>query len=368
MNIYSLRVMLKTGRPFAGAMADEALTTAWQKAEKAILKGKGEAALKILRELDADGNEPTTLRLAGHATWLNAKARNSRSEYRKAATLLREAVKKAPRDKKADSTYNDLLNEMQEKGFRETTIPRLLNDGTPTPAGIAAIFIAGLLLLAGINVASSTSQEGLPTEATLSFTWTNNDGSAGSGDVVVELFAADAPIHVENFALLAQDEKYDGVIFHRVIKDFMMQGGDFTNGDGTGGHAGKFFGYCNGQESNSAGDCDKNSYTIEDEADNGRVHNPYHLSMAKTSAPHTGGSQFFIVDPDAVSPDGTPGTPHLDGVHTVFGQVTDGFEHIDAMSSICDAPTACQNDKPNNDITLVTVEVAGEYSPWYKFW
>ena len=81
-----MRVILKTGRPFAGVMADEALTTAWQKAEKAIMKGKGESALKILREFDADGKEPTTLRLAGHATWLNAKARNSRSEYRKAAT------------------------------------------------------------------------------------------------------------------------------------------------------------------------------------------------------------------------------------------------------------------------------------------
>ncbi len=347
-------------------MADEALTTAWQKAEKAIIKGKGESALKILREVDANGSEPTTLRLAGHATWLNAKSRNSRSEYRKAAALLRDAVKKAPRDKKADSTYNDLLNEMQDKGFRETTFPRLLNDGTPTPAGIAAIFIAGLLLLAGINVASTSNQEGLPTEATLSFTWTNADGSSGSGDVVVELFAGDAPIHVENFALLAEDDEYNGVIFHRVISDFMMQGGDFTNGDGTGGHAGKFFGYCNGQEAASSSECGKESYTIEDEADNGRVHSPYHLSMAKTSAPHTGGSQFFIVDPDAVGADGTPGTPHLDGVHTVFGQVTSGFEHIDVMSSICDA--GCEYDKPSNDITLVTVEVAGEYSPWYKFW
>jgi len=348
------------------AMADEALTSAWEKAEKAINKGKGEAALNILREADPEGEKPTTLRIAGHATWLNAKPRSNRSEYRKAARLLREAVKKAPRDKKTTRTYNDLLNEMQDKGIRETSFPRLLNDGTPTPAGIAAIFIAGLLLLAGINVASNSTSEPLPTEATLSFTWTNSNGSAGSGDVVVELFAADAPIHVENFALLARNGDYDDVIFHRIIEDFMMQGGDFTNGDGTGGHAGKFFGYCNGQEVASAGECTSDQYTIPDEADNGRIHNPYHLSMAKTNAPHTGGSQFFIVDPDAASPDGTPGTPHLDGVHTVFGQVTDGFEHIDIMSSICDP--GCTNDKPNNDITLETVEVAGEYTPWYKFW
>ena len=347
-------------------MADEALASAWEKAEKAINKGKGEAALKILREADSNGDETTTLRLAGHATWLNAKARSNRSEYRKAASLLREAVKKAPRDKKASSTYNDLLNEMQDKGFRETSFPRLLNDGTPTPAGIAAIFIATLLLLAGINLASNAESGPLPTEAKLSFTWTNPDGSPGSGDVMVLLFAGDAPIHVENFAKLAQDGKYDNVIFHRVIEDFMMQGGDFTNGDGTGGHAAKFFGYCNGQEASSASECSQTQYTIEDEADNGRVHNPYHLSMAKTSAPHTGGSQFFIVDPQAES-GGTPGTPHLDGVHTVFGQVSSGFEYIDIMSSLCDGGV-CTGDKPTNDITLVTVEVAGEYTPWYKFW
>ena len=87
-------------------MADEAITTAWEKAEKAIVKGKGEGALSILRDADPEGIEPTTLRLAGHATWLEAKARNSRHDYRKAASLLRESTKKNPKDKKADRLYN----------------------------------------------------------------------------------------------------------------------------------------------------------------------------------------------------------------------------------------------------------------------
>ena len=117
-------------------MADDEMTTGWDKAEKAITKGKGDSALKILREVDVDGKEPTTLRLAGHATWLEAKAGNNRARYRKAASLLRESTKKNPRDKKADRLYNDLLNEMQDKGISETSFPRLLNDGTPTPAGI----------------------------------------------------------------------------------------------------------------------------------------------------------------------------------------------------------------------------------------
>ena len=66
--------------------------------------------------------------------------------------------------------------------------------------------------------------------------------------------------------------------------------------------------------------------------------------MAKTSAPHTGGSQFFIVDPDAVGVDGTAGTPHLNGVHTVFGKVIDGYDIIDYITSYCDG--GCYYDNP----------------------
>ena len=78
-------------QPLRRVMADDAMKAAWDKAEKAITKGKGESALKILRDADAGGNEPTTLRLAGHATWLEAKAHNNRAGYRRAASLLREA-------------------------------------------------------------------------------------------------------------------------------------------------------------------------------------------------------------------------------------------------------------------------------------
>ena len=345
-------------------MADDTIRAGWEKAEKAITKGKGDAALKILRDIDADGKEPTTLMLAGHATWLEAKTGNNRAQYRKAASLLRESTKKNPRDKKADRLYNDLLNEMQDKGISETSLPRLLNDGTPTPAGIMAIFLAGVLVLAMINVAN---RAGTTTDVVeLDLTW---NGGANSGTVTIELYPDDAPVHVENFKLLVQNGDYDGTIFHRIIGDFMMQGGDFTNADGTGGHAAKFFGYCNGQESAASTDCPASSYTVPDEADNGLAHEPYSLSMAKTNAPHTGGSQFFIVDPDAVGQDGTPGTPHLDGKHTVFGKVTDGFEHIDAATSVCDSNGACQNDRPNQDVTLVSASFVGsETKPWYQFW
>ena len=334
-------------------MADESMQTGWDKAEKAITKGKGDSALKILRDVDLDGKEPTTLRLAGHATWLEAKAGNNRAQYRKAASLLRESTKKNPRDKKADRLYNDLLNEMQNKGISETSFPRLLNDGTPTPAGMVAILLAGILVLAMINVAN---QSGTTTDI-VEFELTWNDG-ANSETVTIELYPDEAPVHVENFKLLVQNGDYDGTIFHRVIDDFMIQGGAFTRGDGTGGHAAKWFGYCNGDNTVSEADCQETSYTIPDEADNGLKHEPCTISMAKTSAPHTGGSQFFLIPNDS-TPD------WLDEVHTVFGEITSGCDHVTSISSV----ETGQNDKPVYDVELVSATFVGsETKPWYEFW
>tara|TARA_B100000900_G_scaffold129102_1_gene109121 strand:+ start:773 stop:1816 length:1044 start_codon:yes stop_codon:yes gene_type:complete len=347
-------------------MADEKTREAWKKSEKALASGNADEALKILREFDSGGEHATTLRIAGEATWAIANHESSKSEYRKAAALLRDAVKKDPRDKKANSTYNSLLNEMQDKGIKETTIPRLINDGTPTLAGIISLVLVILISLIALKVAT-TNYSGSPTEATLEFSWTDTGGNAQSGTVVVELYPDEAPKHVENFGLLADEGKYDDTVFHRIISNFMMQGGDFTNGDGTGGHAAKFYGYCDGQESGNSADCPPSSYTVPDEANNGLLHEPYALSMAKTNNPHTGGSQFFIVDPDAKGQDGTPGTPHLDGVHTVFGMVIDGFEHIDAITAICDAQGYCTNDKTPQDVVLESVTTNSE-EPWWKFW
>src|SRR5437660_7228417 len=121
------------------------------------------------------------------------------------------------------------------------------------------------------------------------------------GAISVELFDEDAPKTVENFVKLAADGFYDGVIFHRVIKDFMIQGGDPT-GTGTGGPG----------------------YTFEDEFNQHKVVRGA-LAMAN-SGPNTNGSQFFIVT--------TAAAPWLDGKHTVFGEVTDGMEAVDAIEGV----------------------------------
>lgn len=331
---------------------------AWEKAANDITKGKNEGALQALRAADPQAVEPMTARLVGEATWNIAKANDSKSDYRKAAMFLREASIKNPKDKKTSSLYNKLLNEMQEKRISETVIPRMFNNGGPTLAGMVVMFGAFILILGMITIANSESTT--TDYVDLNISWTEN-GVTKTGTVSLELHANDAPAHAENFKQLVLQGNYEGTKFHRIIDDFMIQGGDFTNGDGTGGHAIIWDGYCNGQAMDNSADCASTGWTLGDEADNGYVHDPCTISMAKTSSPHTGGSQFFLIPEDS-----TPS--HLDGVHTVFGKITSGCEHVTAISQV--AVTGQQGSTPVDDVTIESATFVGseEVDPWYKFW
>jgi cyclophilin family peptidyl-prolyl cis-trans isomerase len=140
------------------------------------------------------------------------------------------------------------------------------------------------------------------------------------GAIAVELFDEDAPKTVENFTKLARDGFYDGVIFHRVIPDFMIQGGDPT-GTGSGGPG----------------------YTFEDEFNDRKVVRGA-LAMAN-AGPNTNGSQFFIVTTEAAS--------WLDGKHTVFGRVTEGMDVVNEISALeTDA-----RDRPRTDVVIERVEL-----------
>jgi cyclophilin family peptidyl-prolyl cis-trans isomerase len=141
------------------------------------------------------------------------------------------------------------------------------------------------------------------------------------GAIEVELFDDEAPKTVENFRKLAGDGFYDGVVFHRVIPDFMIQGGDPT-GTGMGGPG----------------------YTFEDEFNDRKVERGA-LAMAN-AGPNTNGSQFFIVT--------TPAAPWLDGKHTVFGRVTGDMGAVDTIEKLdTDA-----NDKPREPAVIERVELA----------
>ena len=140
------------------------------------------------------------------------------------------------------------------------------------------------------------------------------------GPIELELHDEDAPQTVENFRKLAADGFYDGVIFHRVIPNFMIQGGDPT-GTGTGGPG----------------------YTFEDEINEHKIVRGA-LAMAN-AGPNTNGSQFFIVT--------TEEAPWLDGKHTVFGKVVSGMETVDAIEQ---QPTDAR-DKPVEDAKIERVEL-----------
>jgi peptidyl-prolyl cis-trans isomerase B (cyclophilin B) len=141
------------------------------------------------------------------------------------------------------------------------------------------------------------------------------------GDIELELFDEDAPKTVENFTKLAGEGFYDGLIFHRVIPDFMIQGG-CPRGDGTG----------------DAG------YKFEDEINDHAIVRGT-LAMAN-AGPNTNGSQFFIVTAQA--------TPWLDGKHTAFGQVTSGLDVVDAISGVDRDPS----DRPETPVTLERVAIS----------
>jgi cyclophilin family peptidyl-prolyl cis-trans isomerase len=141
------------------------------------------------------------------------------------------------------------------------------------------------------------------------------------GAIALELFDEDAPKTVENFRKLAADGFYDGVIFHRVIPDFMIQGG-CPQGTGTGGPG----------------------YTFEDEINQHKIVRGT-LAMAN-AGPNTNGSQFFLVTADA--------TPWLDGKHTAFGRVVDGMDAVDAIEGVETGP----GDRPLDPPKIERVELA----------
>src|SRR5688572_31367189 len=150
---------------------------------------------------------------------------------------------------------------------------------------------------------------------------TNATLHTNHGAIEVELFDDDAPKTVQNFTKLAGEGFYDGVIFHRVIPDFMIQGGDPT-GTGSGGPG----------------------YQFEDEFNEHKIERGA-LAMAN-AGPNTNGSQFFIVT--------TQSAPWLDGKHTVFGRVTAGMEVADTISEL----PRDSRDRPREDVTIERVELS----------
>lgn len=223
---------------------------------------------------------------------------------------------------------------------------------------VAAAVIAALIIAVIVLIAAGSSGKGYPQMEQPQDADEIAIMHTSMGDLTLRFFPDIAPKAVENFTTHARDGYYDGVTFHRVIADFMIQGGD-PKGDGTGGESiwgGTF------------------AYEISDQL--------YHfrgaLAMAHSSLPDSNGSQFYIVQGSEVNSSlasqmqaakfpqkaisyyqQVGGAPHLDGGYTVFGQLIDGFDTLESISTV---PTN-SSDMPLETITIDSFEFT-TYGEW----
>ena len=153
------------------------------------------------------------------------------------------------------------------------------------------------------------------------------------GKITVELYPDIAPITVKNFKKLVNEKFYDGLIFHRVIEDFMIQGG-CPEGNGTSGYTDEL-----GNKVTIKGEFSENGFK------NTLRHTRGVISMARSSAPNSASSQFFICQLTAA---------HLDGKYASFGKVTDGMDVVDAIAAV----DTNANDKPLTDVVINSITFA----------
>lgn len=191
---------------------------------------------------------------------------------------------------------------------------------------IVLVLLMQMLLVAGCSSSPSKQEQAAPNTTQQEATKTTTKNSmakfeTSKGDFTIELFQDKAPITTKNFIDLTNKKVYDGLIFHRVIKDFMIQGGD-PKGNGTGGPG----------------------YTIPDEFHPDLKHDVIGIVSMANAGPNTGGSQFFIT----LAP-----TPWLDKKHAVFGKVVSG---LDVVKTIGNVKTGSM-DKPVEDVVIKKITI-----------
>lgn len=183
---------------------------------------------------------------------------------------------------------------------------------------IVIVAIAAAILMSGGNDNGSNNEEiGNPIAVF----------DTSMGTIKIELFKDKVPITAGNFINLANDGFYDGLIFHRVMSGFMIQGG-CPEGTGMGGPG----------------------YTIDDEFHEDLMHDSEGILSMANSGPNTGGSQFFIT----VAP-----TPWLDGAHAIFGKVIEGMDVVIAISEL-DPENTDNNNKPINDVDIYSITIENQ--------
>ncbi len=342
------------------------LQAALDKAQKLVESGDSEMALGVLRDTAWDATKTNShkarvLSAAADAYIARGESEpaNRKKHWQTAHKNYQKALKLESSNKDTRRNMNRLASMMDEQAISLGSGFQILDDGSPTPLGVFAIIASLMVFLvafkyAGGFIEQSSNSSSYEVTMTVSYVHPDDPNNRVEGTIVIELYPDDAPTHVENFLSHVDDSRYESTVFHRVIDGFMIQGGDIDNRGGSGGYAANFYGYCNGQDSvdDTCGGSGQDAWTIPDEADNGLLHSPGALAMAKTSAENTGGSQFYIVPSDS-----TPS--HLDGIHTVFGKVVSGQDVVDAISEVDTPDSTPQEDgmgtTPIENVRLISV-------------
>ena len=335
------------------------LQKAWDNAENELVKNNNpNGALEILRSVAWDSSENAvqrakTLSLAANVYVVKAdtEVASRKANLKRAYKNYSNALKLDPKSKETLRERGKLTSVMDQEGISMGQSFQVMDNGSPTPLGLLVGLVAILLVLSSVKVLDDFWDESASeSQATMQISYVPNgmtESDRTTANIVIDLYSAEAPNHVENFVDHSNSGNYDATVFHRIIDNFMVQGGDFESGTGSGGYAHNWYGYCDGEASENSDSCTQQRWTVGDEANNGLTHQPGALSMAKTSAANTGGSQFFIVPEDS-------NPTHLDGVHTVFGKVSSGLSSVTDISEV----ETGSDDRPLYEVRLLSVSIS----------
>ncbi len=242
--------------------------------------------------------------------------------------------------KNQKSENNKQLRELREKQQQEAQAKKkheqrlMLMIG----AGLLALImiVVGVVLL--VKRLTEKPEENLPNYVSMTVKYTDNDGQEHTGDIIIELDPTAAPITVANFQKLVNEKFYDGLTFHRVIENFMIQGGD-PEGTGMGGSdqdiKGEF-------SANGVNNPIKHERGVISMARSGERYNSY--GQIVDYGYNTASSQFFIVHQTS---------PHLDGQYAAFGRVLSGMELVDGIATMA----TNSSNKPLEDAIIVSAKL-----------
>ena len=337
------------------------LQKAWDEATELLeVKNDPEGALEALRSawgsIDNEAQRAKTLSLAADAgTELGViDKRNQKSHWQKAYKNYNKSLSIDPKNKETRRNMNKLASMMDEQAISLCLGLQMFDQGNPTPLGLLVMVLSMAAFLVSIKLVSDFLDDGSNPVVALEVQYVLN-GQSVTGEIEVEMYRDEAPMHVESFLTHVENFQYDGVQFHRVIDNFMIQGGDIENMGGSGGYAAHYYGYCNGESIPQESDCrQKEDYTIPHEHENGLKHTVGAFAAAHAGL-NTDGSQFYIVPTDGSA-------SHLDweagkdcttsSCHTVYGYVISGLEHVDAISNL-----ETQNDSPVDPVRIISARI-----------